>query len=133
MTERTCPTNCQNGDCPNAFVLDDDGCPQYKTIPVIQDGKVVTRYFCPACWQAWRDSVRAKLARKATAAAATLLLAISIGTVSAQAAPQRPPRNPQPQEERVAPRPAPRCEWNRYNTPRNCNPERRPHDRSVPR
>lgn len=55
--------------------------------------------------------------------------------VSAPAAvPQRPPRSGTgtggQNEERSTPsRPtttAPACEWNRYNTPRNCSPDRRP-------
>ena len=63
--------------------------------------------------------------------AATLMLIAYVATV--HAAPARPPRDTTEQRT-VAPRPSPpTCEWNRYTTPRNCNPERRPHDRSVPR
>ena len=43
------------------------------------------------------------------------------------AAPDRPPRDGAGREEGATTRPtAPACEWNRYDTPRNCNPERRP-------
>ena len=57
------------------------------------------------------------------------------GVSAPAAAPLRPPRSTtgtggQNAEERATPsRPtttAPACEWNRYNTPRNCSPDRRP-------
>ncbi|MCB0071881.1 MAG: hypothetical protein KDE20_10505 [Caldilineaceae bacterium] len=62
------------------------------------------------------------------------LLYLSVTRLDAAAAPIRPPRTPQQQEQRLAPRPAPpACIMSRYAQPGNCNPERRPHDRSVPR
>lgn len=63
--------------------------------------------------------------------AATLMLIAYVATV--HAAPVRPPRDTTEQRT-VAPRPSPpTCIMSRYTQPGNCNPERRPHDRSVPR
>lgn len=109
MTESQRPTHCQGDGCANTFALDDRGQPQYRTLPVIEAGKVRTRYLCPDCWQAWRDSVRAKLARTAA-------------TVTATA----------PSDGRRIASPG-ICENNRFVSPRNCDPAQRPHDRRVPR
>ena len=83
----------------------------------------------------------ARLIKLAQMLAVAFMLAILLATLwlvvtrlDAAAAPIRPPRNPQQQEQRLAPRPAPpACIMSRYSQPGNCNPERRPHDRSVPR
>ena len=82
----------------------------------------------------------ARLIKLAQMAAVAFMLAVLLATLwlvvtrlDAAAAPIRPPRTPQTQEQRLAPRPSPpACIMSRYPQPGNCNPERRPHDRSVP-
>ena len=82
----------------------------------------------------------ARLIKLAQMAAVAFMLAILLATLwlvvtrlDAAAAPIRPPRNPQAQEQRSARPTPPACIMSRYHQPGNCSPERRPHDRSVPR
>lgn len=75
---------------------------------------------------------------------ATIMLTAYVATVHAAPAATnfRPPRatataqdandDDAPSRPRIVPTGRP-CEMNRWTTPRNCNPDRRPADRRVPR
>lgn len=78
-------------------------------------------------------------------AAVALIITLMLGTCAGRVEAQtfRPPRTTTPTVQpsstpgsdspTVAPRPTRPCERNRYYSPRNCDPDWRPHDRRNPR